>query len=48
MIEELVMLRLLLLTIKGTNLLNWYLRNIEDMCVDGWLWQQNIKDSEIN
>ena len=31
---------------KAINLLNWNpKRNIEDMCIDGWLWQQNIKDS---
>jgi len=30
---------------KALNLLNWNpQRNIEDMCIDGWLWQQNLKD----
>ena len=34
---------------KAINLLNWNpKRNIEDMCIDGWLWQKNIKDSQIN
>lgn len=29
---------------KAINLLNWYpQRNIEKMCIDGWLWQQNIQ-----
>ena len=31
---------------KAINLLNWNpKRNIEDMCIDGWLWQQNLNDS---
>ena len=31
---------------KAINLLNWYPhRNIEKMCIDGWLWQQNIQGS---
>ena len=30
---------------KALNILNWNpQRNIEEMCIDGWLWQQNIKD----
>ena len=30
---------------KALKLLNWNpQRNIEKMCIDGWLWQQNIKD----
>ncbi len=30
---------------KAINLLNWKPhRNIEAMCIDGWFWQQNIKD----
>ena len=30
---------------KALKLLNWSpLRNLEEMCIDGWLWQQNIKD----
>jgi UDP-glucose 4-epimerase len=29
---------------KAISLLDWHPnRNIEDMCIDGWLWQQNIK-----
>ena len=31
---------------KALDLLNWNpQRTIEDMCVDGWLWQKNIRDS---
>ena len=31
---------------KAINLLNWYPhRNIEKMCIDGWLWQQKIQGS---
>ena len=31
---------------KALDLLNWYPhRNIEKMCIDGWLWQKNIKCS---
>ncbi len=30
---------------KALKLLNWNpQRNLEEMCIDGWLWQQNIKD----
>ena len=31
---------------KALDLLNWHpQRTIDDMCVDGWLWQKNIKGS---
>ncbi len=31
---------------KAINLLNWYPhRNIEKMCIDGWLWQKKIQGS---
>tara|TARA_A100000164_G_scaffold203887_1_gene180906 strand:- start:5521 stop:6570 length:1050 start_codon:yes stop_codon:yes gene_type:complete len=30
---------------KALKLLNWSpQRNLEEMCIDGWLWQQNIRD----
>jgi len=31
---------------KALNLLNWNpQKTIEDMCIDGWLWQKNIEGS---